>query len=214
MKIVSPNAEFVSKFNYQDVLEHIEFCGRVCYQSGDKIAEGTAEQFIKNIIKRGHESVLEHYSITVIFTTDRGVTHEIVRHRIASYSQESTRYCSYNKGKFGGEITVIEPMDFEAGSEAFDLWAKAIQQAEDSYMKLLELGYTAQQARGVLPTDLKASIVMSANLREWRHFFRLRCDKASHPKMRQVAVPLLYKFKDALPVFFADISDGESDVPA
>ena len=211
MRIIKPHAEIISKFTYKDVLEHIELCGRVCYQSDDKIAEGSAEKFISNIIKRGHESVLEHYSITVRFVVDRGVTHEVVRHRVASYSQESTRYCAYNKGKFGGEITVIEPMEFKEGSEKFIHWMNAIHAAETSYMALLECGCTAQEARGVLPNDLKAELMMTANLREWRHFFRMRCDPAAHPHMRQVAVPLLHEFQKRLPVFFADVPDGERE---
>jgi thymidylate synthase (FAD) len=157
------------------------------------------------IRKRGHLSVLEHQSVTVRVICDRGVTHEIVRHRLAAYTQESTRYCNYSKGKFGGEITVIDPIFFSHDSEKYKVWKDTIAKIEEAYNKLIELGATPQEARSVLPNSLKTEIVMTMNLREWRHFFTLRTSVAAHPQMREIAVPLLEEFKNRIPVVFDDI---------
>lgn len=161
-----------------------------------------------NIIKRGHEAVLEHYSFTVKFICDRGVSHEIVRHRLASYCQESTRYCNYSKDGFGNEITVIEPCFFNLLSEEnrdYYLWKEACEQAESHYFYLLNIGKSPQEARSVLPNSLKTEVVMTTNLREWRHFFKLRCSSAAHPQMREVACMLLDKCKEKIPIIFDDI---------
>jgi thymidylate synthase (FAD) len=160
--------------------------------------------YLKSIIKRGHESVIEHEKITVLFIIDRGVSHEIVRHRIASYSQESTRYCNYSKDRFGNEITVIEPYFF-VGNEAYKEWENACLYAEKCYLSLLANGRSPQEARSVLPNSLKTELVVTYNLREWRHFFKLRCSSNAHPQMRQVVIPLLLFLKGRLPIFFEDI---------
>lgn len=211
MKIIEPYVEIVTPIDGAAVLKHIERCGRVCYKSEDRITEDSAERFIRSILRRGHESVLEHYSLTVRFVVDRGVSHEIVRHRIASYSQESSRYCNYANGKFGGEITVIKPCFFKAGSPEYIAWKNACQGAEDAYMAMLEDGCSPEQARDVLPTSLKTELMMTANLREWRHFLKLRTDKAAHPQMREVAVPLLLMLKERIPAVFDDIQIGEEE---
>ncbi|SHG91938.1 thymidylate synthase (FAD) [Thermosyntropha lipolytica DSM 11003] len=181
----------------------IERCARICYKSEDSIKEEINVDFLKNLLSRGHESVIEHEKVSVMFIVDRGISHEIVRHRIGSYSQESTRYCNYAKDKFGREITVIEP--YFLSGEAYAEWEKACLQAEKSYFNLLSKGCSPQEARSVLPTCLKTEIAVTYNLREWRHFFRLRCDKAAHPQMRQVAIPLLLLFREKIPVLFDDI---------
>ena len=204
MKTIKAEAKILFPVDGQEMLRRIEFIGRKCYQSGDKITADSAEAFVRGLIKRGHESVLEHCSFTADFICDRGVTHEIVRHRIASYTQESTRYCNYSKGKFGSQITVIEP-PFVTGSEAHDIWDAACREAEYYYFKLLDIGLTPQEARGVLPHNLKTELVMTTNLREWRHFFRLRTDPAAHPQMREAASMLLAESKEQMPVFFDDI---------
>nr|DAJ43786.1 MAG TPA: Thymidylate synthase complementing protein [Caudoviricetes sp.] len=204
MRIIKPGVEIMTPTD--GILEHLERCGRVCYKSEDKIAEGTAEKFVAGIIKRGHEAVLEHVSITVKFTCDRGVSHEIVRHRMASYCQESTRYSNYSKDRFGGEITVIRPLYLAEGTEGWQYWKEACWTAERRYFELLNWGCTPQEARAVLPTSLKTEVVMTANIREWRHFLRLRCDKAAHPQMREVALMLLDKLHEAVPVCFDDIA--------
>ena len=187
------------------ILQHIERCGRVCYKSEDKITETSAQAFVGNIIKRGHEAVLEHSSVTVKFTVDRGVSHEIVRHRLAAYCQESTRYCNYSKNGFGGEITVIKPLYLDEGTRAFACWRGACETAESAYFSLLEWGCSPQEARAVLPNSLKTEVVMTANLREWRHFFKLRTAPAAHPQMREVTIPLLCRMQELIPVVFDDI---------
>ena len=316
MKIIKPYAEIVDDINGQDILQKIEKCGRVCYKSEGKICDGSAEKFVANIIKRGHEAVLEHGSfifkfplsfyydtirvineleedecgflsflrftndkkpivsgnvrawrsffktlvevkgvipiefeefirnnpilfpefsdveyngkiyirtepldvtdleteneklthqdMTVKFVVDRGVSHEIVRHRIASYCQESTRYCNYIKDDFGSEITVIQPY-YMVDSISYKTWVKAMQSCENTYFELLNISLTPQEARTVLPNSLKTEVVMTANLREWRTFFKLRTPAAAHPQMREVTRPLLDKFKQLIPVVFDDI---------
>ena len=206
MKIIKPYTEIVDKINGQEILKKIEMCGRVCYKSENKINEGSAEKFVANIIKRGHEAVLEHVSITVKFVVDRGVSHEIVRHRLASYCQESTRYCNYIKDDFGSEITVIKPFFLEDGTEGWYHWKNACKEAEKAYFDLCEWGCTVQEARAVLPNSLKTELVMTANLREWRTFFKLRTPPAAHPQMREVTIPLLDELKTLIPVVFDDIT--------
>lgn len=205
MRIIEPSVALILPTNPQDILEHLEYCGRVCYKSEDRIEEGSAETFLRGIIKRGHEAVLEHASMTVKFIVDRGVSHEIVRHRMASYCQESTRYCNYAAGKFGSEITVIEPFYLEPGSKQYAVWEDACREAETDYIVMLNNGCPPQEARAVLPNSLKTELIMTANIREWRHFLRLRCAKAAHPQMREVAIPLLHMFYDVLPVLFEDV---------
>lgn len=205
MRIIEPSVEILTPIDGEAILKMLEAVGRTCYKSEDKIQESSAEKFISNIVKRGHEAVIEHYNITVKFICDRGVTHEIVRHRLASYCQESTRYCNYANDKFNGEITVIKPMFLEVGTDGWELWHDACAMAEKFYFDLLDFGCTPQEARAVLPNSLKTELVMTANIREFRHFFKLRCSKAAHPQMREVANMLLREFKERIPVLFDDI---------
>lgn len=190
-------------------LVRLERCARICYKSEDRMGDEFNPRFLKSILTRGHESVIEHEKVTVLFVVDRGVSHEIVRHRIASYSQESTRYCNYSQDKFGNEITLIEPY-FLLGQESYSLWEKACQAAEQCYIEMLENGCTPQEARSVLPNSLKTELAVTFNMREWRHFFMLRCAAAAHPQMRQVAIPLLKLFSESFPVLFDDIPFDES----
>ena len=187
------------------ILKQIELAGRTAYKSEDKITPDSAKDFVKMIRGRGHLSVFEHQFVTVRVICDRGVSHEIVRHRLAAYTQESTRYCNYTKGKFGSEITVIEPCFWTQDDERYQVWKQTIEQIEAGYNKLIELGATPQEARSVLPNSLKTEIVMTMNLREWRHFFTLRTSKAAHPQMREVAIPLLKEFQKLIPVVFDDL---------
>ena len=186
MRIVKPEIQILSGISYGEMLEKLERIGRVCYKSEGNIKEGSAEKFLKNIIARGHESVIEHESISVKVICDRGVSHEIVRHRIASYSQESTRYCNYSLGKHGREITFIKPLYLAEDTAGYDFWKDSCAVAESTYFDMLEFGCSPQEARAVLPNSLKTEVVMTANLREWRHFFRLRTAQAAHPQMREV----------------------------
>lgn len=205
MKIIEPKVELINAPSYASLLSTIEQAGRTCYKSEDKITDGSAEKFVRNILKRGHEAVIEHGSLSVRFTCDRGVSHEIVRHRLAAYCQESTRYCNYSKDGFGGEITVITPSWAKESDKTYEVWKKACLTAELAYFDLLTIGCTPQEARSVLPNSLKTEVVMTADLREWRHFLRLRCSPAAHPDMRVVACMLLVQLKKTYPVFFEDI---------
>lgn len=197
------------------ILENIERAGRTCYKSEDKITEDSANQFIKMIIGRGHESVLEHEKLTVRFICDRGVSHEIVRHRLASFSQESTRYCNYSKDKFGNELTFIIPCWFdwqnvdgtEFGKSDEITWQDAMIRSEMAYFSLLDQGWTPQEARSVLPNSLKTEIVVTANIREWRTIFKQRCSSAAHPQMRELVVPLHKELCNSpLSILFNDIT--------
>lgn len=205
MKIIKPSAGIIGDADGKTILQHIEQCGRVCYKSEYGITNTSAADFVAGIIHRGHEAVLEHESIAVRFVCDRGVSHEIVRHRLAAYCQESTRYCNYGKERFGREITVIQPLCLAEDTIGYNCWKNACEVAENAYFDLLEFGCSPQEARAVLPNSLKTEIVMTANLREWRHFFRLRTAPTAHPQMREITIPLLRKMQDLVPVVFDDV---------
>ena len=212
MQVIKPSIEIIDMEDYEKIVKKIERIGRVCYKSEGKITEDSAEKFIKGLLTRQHESVIEHENVTVRFVCDRGVTHEIVRHRIASYSQESTRYCNYSGDKFDNQITVIDlasgfqyDLSKENDKAKYEVWTKAMENAEQSYFRMLELGATPQEARSVLPNSLKTEIVVTMNLRSWRNFFRLRVDSHAHPQMREVATMLYGEFQKRLPVFVADL---------
>ena len=205
MKIIEPKVELVNAPDYATLLSTVEQAGRTCYKSEDKITDGSAEKFVRGIIKRGHEAVIEHGSLTVRFICDRGVSHEIVRHRLAAYCQESTRYCSYDKNEFDSEITVIRPCTFADTDSTYRIWKRSCENSEVAYFDLLGEGCTPQEARSVLPNSLKTEVVMTADMREWRHFCKLRCATPAHPDMRVIANMLLVKLKETYPVFFEDI---------
>ncbi|MDD5794484.1 FAD-dependent thymidylate synthase [Clostridium sp. HCP1S3_B4] len=209
MKIINPSIKLEDEIDSQRIIKKLERIGRVCYKSEGNINDESAEKFISNILNRNHESVIEHESISVRIICDRGVTHEIVRHRIASYSQESTRYCNYSNDKFGNELTFIKPCFFEEGSHKYEIWKNSMQNVENEYMELIRAGAKPQEARSILPNSIKTEIVMTMNLREWRHFFLLRCDKAAHPQMREVAIMILNIFKEKLPLLFGNIKVEE-----
>lgn len=202
MFVIEPEIHVVDKINGEEILQRLEAIGRVCYKSEDKITTGSAQKFISTLIKNGHESVIEHISISVRVVCDRGVSHEIVRHRLASYSQESTRYCNYSESKFGNQLTFIRPAFFNLGSERYKLWELAMESAEKTYLEMISQGVRPEEARSVLPNSLKTEIVMTMNLREWRHFFRLRTAAAAHPQMRQIAKLICTEFKANIPVIF------------
>lgn len=217
MKIIQSGYRIKSRLTGLEILQDIESVGRTCYKSEDKITEESSTEFVKKLIASGHEAMIEHNSITVRVVCDRGVSHEIVRHRLASYGQESTRYCNYSKEKFGSEINVIDirkamaldtkmkDLSVHLINEIFNEWCAAMEDAERHYNRMIQLGATPQIARGVLPTDLKTEIVITMNVREWRHFFTLRTPVAAHPKMREITIPLLGEMKQFVPVVFDDI---------
>ncbi len=205
MKIIEAYHEILFLPSPEEALRLIELAGRTCYKSEDKMANDSAEDFIRRIVKSGHESVIEHGICTVRIVCDRGVSHELVRHRLAAYSQESTRYANYSKDRFGNEITVIKPCFWSKDSSEYEQWYQAMEQAEAAYMRLLKMGASPQQARSVLPNSLKTEVVMTCNFREWRHVFSLRCSKAAHPQIREVMSSLLSDLKQRIPVIFEDL---------
>jgi thymidylate synthase (FAD) len=218
MKIIKQSWEFMAYPDGEAILKLLEAAGRVCYKTEGKIGDGTAAEFIRKRIKTGHESVIEHANVSVRIISDRGVTHELVRHRLASYSQESTRYCNYSKDSFDNEIAVILPVwlydvydegatQDEAERRGYFAWLNAMWDAQEYYMQLLKLGWSPQEARDVLPNGLKTEIIMTCNIREWRHFFKMRTSPAAHPQMKALAAAMLSGFKEAIPVLFEDI-DG------
>ena len=207
MEIVKPSYEFLDEIDGNAILKKLERCGRVAYKSEDKITPDSASKFIGGLIARGHESVIEHVSITVKFICDRGVTHELVRHRLVAYTQESTRYCNYNKKG----LTVIEPPFWKEDKLRRGLWIAAMKVSELVYNLLIKLGASPQEARAVLPNSLKTEIVTTTNLREWRHILKLRTSKAAHPQMRELMGPLLDDFKRLIPIVFDDIESINSE---
>lgn len=206
MKIIKPSFEIMTPIDRESIYKQIEKVARTCYKSEDKTREDSAPSMVKGLLSRNHLAMIEHASVTVKFICDRGVSHEIVRHRVASYAQESTRYCDYSLGKHGREITVIEPSFFKKGTPEYAAWYTGCEAGEHMYMELLRMGRTPQEARSVLPHSLKTEIVVTMNLREWIHFFNLRAvgtTGAPHPQMKELALPLLEAFAEALPEIFA-----------
>lgn len=210
MKIIKPSTEILSTIDGKSILKSLELKGRVCYKSEGNITDDSCYEFIRKIIARGHESVIEHEFISVRFICDRGVSHELVRHRLASFSQESTRYCNYTNGK---DIEVIKPIWLEEnhqcptpdGIQGANLWGDSMFEAEKTYNQLISIGWSPQQARSVLPNSLKTDIVVTANLREWRTIFKQRTSSGAHPQMQELMRPLLLQFIEAIPVIFDDI---------
>jgi thymidylate synthase (FAD) len=206
MKLIKSYTEIETPLYGKTILKFLEEIGRVAYKSEDKITEHSAEKFIKMLIDKGHENILEHYSITVRFVCDRATSHELVRHRISSYTQESSRYCNYSKDKFGNEITYIEPVFYnDLTLDSRISFLNALESAEEMYFRMLKYGSTPEQARAVLPNALKTEVVATMNLRSWRHFFKLRASKFAHPDIRKLANELLEDFKANIPVIFDDI---------
>ena len=220
MYLIKPKYETLTPINGKEILKHIETVARTCYKSENNKTEDSYFAFVQRLIDSGHEAMIEHYSLSVRLTIDRGVSHEVVRHRIASYGQESTRYCNYSKEKFGNHITYIDIaggmkldpkirwLDEEQFTAIYNEWLSACEDAERHYFKMIELGATPQIARSVLNNSTMTEICVTMNMREWRHFFKLRTSVAAHPQMREIAVPLLEEFKKTIPVLFDDIEVG------
>ena len=209
MKIINASYEIVGKdkIDGMKILKEIEMVGRTCYKSEANITDDSAKKFEAMLSERGHEAMIEHNAISVRFICDRGVSHELVRHRIASFGQESTRYCNYSKDKFGNELTFIKPCFWDEDSIEFDRWKIAMRQAEANYLELIRLGAKPQEARSVLSNSTKTEIVMTMNIRGWRHFFSLRCDTPAHPQMRELTIPLLKDMHELIPVVFDDLAE-------
>lgn len=225
MKTIKAGYEILTPISEGGIkeLQHIEKIGRVCYKSEDRISEDgeSAKKFVSMLIKNGHEAMIEHSSLSVKFTVDRGVSHELVRHRIASFAQESTRFCNYSKDKFDSECNFIDLRpgieldnkcrNMTAGEIGLLMreWILSMEDAETHYMNMLELGATPQIARSVLPNSTKTEITITANYREWRNFFKLRTPSTAHPQMVEVTRPLLTELKEKLPAIFDDIEVGD-----
>ena len=219
MKIVEPKYEILTDISEGGIkeLQQIERVARVCYKSEDKITPDgeSAKKLVRFLVKQGHEAMLEHSQLSVLFTCDRGVANELVRHRIASFAQESTRYCNYSKEKFGGELNFIRPYyidvtDTDKKYESAEytpggIWLDSCESAEILYKDMIARGMRPEQARCVLPLCLKTEIVVTANYREWRNIFKLRTPVAAHPQMRELMCPLLKELQSKIPVVFDDI---------
>ena len=215
MKIIKPSYTILSNISENGIkeLQFIEQAARTCYKSEDKITEDgeSAKTLVKRLISSGHEAMLEHSSLSVKFVVDRGVSHEIVRHRLFSFAQVSQRYCNYSKDKFENEVKFVKPYFFPENNEKiqlssrYDWWYYACKKAERAYLNLIDVGATPQEARTVLPNSTATELVVTGNYREWRHFLKLRTDKAAHPQMREVTIPLLKELKERIPIIFDDI---------
>lgn len=211
MLFIAPSFKILTKINSKEILQSIERAGRTCYKSESKITTESSKKFVKNIIARNHESVLEHISISVLIVCDRGVSHEIVRHRIASYSQESQRFVNYSKED---SINFIDISKHLKTPESTMLWIKAMETAENMYMALIARGESPQIARSVLPNSTKTEIVCTMNLRSWRNFFRLRALGTTgkpHPQMSEIAIPLLKEFQKKIPIVFDDLQMNDKE---
>jgi thymidylate synthase (FAD) len=200
VETVRIKVDFKPELSEAKILKKLERAGRICYKSEDRITPTSAQAFYKGLLKRNHMAIAEHVSLTVFVTTDRGVSHEIVRHRIASYAQESTRYVNHKGGaKF------IDPRPHFTNPKSISVWAEAMFAAEGYYQQLIALGETPQMARAVLPNSTKTEIVITMNLREWIHFFSLRYLGSTgkpHPQMKETAGLILKKFMRYYPNIF------------
>jgi len=221
MKIIEPSFEILTEINGDKILKNLERAGRTCYKSESNITDESAKKFISSIIKSGHFTILEHFSVSVKIICDRGILTELSRHRLCSLSVESTRFCDYTKDKFKSQITCIEPFFWECNDpdcisgnrmcmncKKYQIWENTMTYIEDKYIELIEFGATAQEARSILPNSLKTEIIMTANLREWRHIFNLRAIGTTgkpHPQMLEIMIPMLSRFKELIPVVFDDL---------
>ncbi len=197
MKIIQPSVEILTPLDGDYILKFLERIGRVCYKSEDKITKSSARKFTRNLIKSGHESVIEHFNITVKVVCSRAISHQIVRHRIGAYSQESQRYVNYEDG-----IEVIMP------NVKHSLWESAAVWAGYYYKELIKEGAKPEEARLVLPNATATTLIVTYNLRQWRHFLRQRTSPAADPQIRRIAGMILKEFKKQVPVIFEDIGDG------
>ena len=209
MKVIKPSAEILfpkTKELATEILKVVELAGRNCYKSEDKICEGSYNKMIGMLRMKKHESVMEHGNITVRMIGSRAFTHQLVRHRLAAYSQESQRYCNYSKGKFGNVVTFIEPEEFHSwDNEVKDAFTVGLFSSEKCYQELIKNGSKAEDARGVLPNACKTEIVVTMNLRSWRHFFKMRCDKHAQAEIRNLAKSLLKDMYNLMPIIFEDL---------
>ena len=195
VKIAAPKVEVLTPLDGDAILKHLELCARNCYKNEDKITADSARQMVRKLLELGHEAMIEHYNLTVKLTCDMGVYKDLTRHRHVSYAIESTRYCNYSKGKFGNELTVMKPCHIKEGTPEYQIWLSTMETIEKNYNAMAELGCKPDQLRMLLPHSIKADVIMTANLREWRHIFKLRCAPAAHPTVQEVMKMLLGTLK-------------------
>ncbi len=227
MRFIKPSYKIIDPLNPEYIIRKIEKCGRICYKSDESDEFEKAKEFVRKRIETKHDSIIEHFSFSVIFIIDRGISHEMVRHRLASFSQESTRYVNFCKNKFGNQLTFIIPEwlpDLEEGEYYYNIsnevchdkkpfvideitskFIKELLEIENLYMTLIKNGWTPEKARYILPNGIKTEIVVTANLREWRHILKLRTEVYSHPQMREIMRPLVSELKSKIPIIFDDI---------
>lgn len=214
MKIIDPTFEYISAPTRVAAYEIIAMAMRNCYRAELNAMPATDEEMVEKVMKKRHLSLLEFVDVSVNITCDRGVTHELVRHRLCSFAQESTRYCNYSGEKFGRELTFVKPSwaaehDLDALPipllRKYNIWVRSMEEAEKAYIEMLGEGASAQEARSVLPSSLAAKIAVKANLREWIHIFRMRCDIPAHPDMRVTMMPILVSMLDLYPVVFQPV---------
>lgn len=208
MKIIKPSHEIISPISRDYILKSIEKFGRTCYKSEGNITGDSASRFVEMLINKGHESVLEHISISVKLICSRACSHQLVRHRIASYSQESQRFCNYSHSKFDNQLTFIKPYNFEVGSYLYDSWRRTVEEVEHRYFDLIKNGAKTEDARSILPNSCKTEVVVTMNLRSWRHFLKIRTDKHAQIEIRLLALNILKDFYVELPEIFKDIVGG------
>ena len=207
MQIIEASYKILSSLDGNFIIHELAHVARICYKSSYTADIEANKKFIAERIKDGHESILEHKIITVRFICDRGISHELVRHRLASFTQESTRYCNYTADKFNDELTFIKPCFWDKHGADYAHWIQLMQSTENLYRQFIHTGSTPEQARAILPNCLKTEVIMTANLREWRHILKLRTAKDAHPQMREIMCPLLAELKKKIPVIFDDIGD-------
>lgn len=208
MKIIEPKMK-VEKFDGKAIMKRLERACRTCYRSEGSITDESYKTLLNNCITRGHESILEHEKITIRMTCDIGVYKDLTRHRIASFSVESTRYCNYGKDKFDNEIKVMRPCNIDPNSKLYEHWTTAMEQIENEYLAMSKEGATADQLRMLLPHSTAAEVTMTANIREWKHIFNLRANNHAHPAIQQLLIPLLLLFKKEMPEIFSDVTYNE-----
>lgn len=211
MKIIKPELH-IQKYDGIQIMKNIEKACRTCYRSEDKITDDSYKKLISNCITRGHESVLEHEKITIQMICDLGVYKDLTRHRIASFSIESTRYCNYSKDKFSSELKFIEPVNIDKESDLYAYWENTMKRIEMNYLHMADAKATPDQMRMLLPHSIAATVQMTANVREWKHILTLRASKHTHPSIQQLMIPLLLDFKKQMPEIF-NVVEYNKDFP-
>ena len=209
MKIVPLSAEILTPIDGVYICKFIEKCARNCYRSEGKLTEDSYKKLLPKLIQSGHIAMLEHFSITVRMTMNVGCYKDLTRHRCASYAIESTRWCNYSDEKFGSELAMIDPIHIDHNKEEFRVWKETMQAIEDGYNKMAALGCKPDALRELLPHSAKGDVIMTANIREWRHVFNVRCKKNVAPELQYVLGLVLKEFKAKIPILFDDVVADE-----